>query len=203
MAFSTIDALRAQLGGGATTTLTPEYHAKMLHPFPPATAVDRATFLLEHTRGKRVLEFGASGPMHEGIKKVASAYTGVDRDWGEGVIGFDLDDVTQVDLPYPDEGVDVVICGEVLEHLSNPGHFLARLRKRHTGPVIITVPNAFAAAGAKWAAKGIENVNRDHVAWYSPKTLSVLLERAGYTVGALFWYGGTGPTAEGLIVTTE
>jgi 2-polyprenyl-3-methyl-5-hydroxy-6-metoxy-1,4-benzoquinol methylase len=210
MSYATIDDLRSQLGG-ASQQAKSDYDAKMMHPLPPATSVDRTVFLLKHVAGKRVLEFGASGPMHDAIVKAAEQVMGVDREDGPGVVGFDLDDVSQQSLPKEVfRGLDVVIkpdiiiCGEVLEHLSNPGWFLTRLKREFEGvPVIITVPNAFAAAAAKWIAKGIENVNQDHVAWYSPKTLSVLLQRAGYAVGGLFWYGGNGPTAEGLIVVTE
>jgi hypothetical protein len=88
--------------------------------------------------------------------------------------------------------------------LGNPLWFLTRLKRQYPGvPLIITVPNAFAAGQPAWLAKGFENVNDDHVAWYSPKTLSVLLTRAGYETGDLYYYHGTGPTAEGLIVVTE
>lgn len=203
MSYATISALREGLGG--KPTLSAEYIAKMMHPIPPATSVDRAVFILKHVAGKRVLEFGASGPMHDGIVKAAAQVLGVDREPGDGIIGFDLDDVNQQDLPsFGPIGPEIIICGELLEHLSNPGHFLARLRRQFAGvPVIITVPNAFTEAGRHHMLKGVECVNADHVAWYSPKTLSVLLERAGYAVGGLFFYGGIGPTAEGLIVVTE
>lgn len=200
MSYATIDALRAELGGKKPRS--PEWQAKMLHPIPPAQAVDRLVFVLKHVAGKRVLEFGATGVLHDGIVKAAASVVGVDRQDGPGVIGFDLDDVSQQGLPAADP--QVIVCGELLEHLSNPGWFLSRLRRSYPGvPVIVTVPNAFAEAVRQYVVRGIECVNPDHVAWYSPKTLSVLLQRAGYTVGGLFWYGGTGPTAEGLIVVTE
>lgn len=214
MSYATIDALRAELGGKPDRS--PEYLAKMMHPIPKAETVDRKAFILKHVAGKRVLEFGASGPMSAAIQEVASEYFGVDRedDPARGVQGFDLDDVTKSYLPSWSQTdfvrLDVIICGEVLEHLSNPGHFLQRLKTQftdndqHAGvAIIITVPNAFSSAGQKWIARGMENVNADHVCWYSAKTLSALLQRAGYTVGGLFWYGGDGPTAEGLIVVTE
>lgn len=210
MSFATIEDLRSQLGGGFVPT--PEYRAKQLHPLPKAETVDREKFILKHCQGKRVLEFGASGKLHEAIKGVAASVLGVDRQSGDGILGFDLDDVSESQLPWSvDEGgsdnllnPDIIICGEVLEHLGNPLHFLTRLKKQYAGvPVILTVPNAYAAGSAKWLAQGIENVNADHVAWYSPKTLSVLLTRAGYTVGGLFYYNGQGPTAEGLVVVTE
>ena len=205
MSYATIDDLRSHLGGAPKQS--PEYIAKMMHPFPKATAVDRAAFILGHCTGKRVLEFGASGALHDRIVAAAEITLGIDRIDAVGVYGFDLDDVQQEYLvPAAARGYrpEIVICGEVLEHLSNPGWFLARINRHYAGvPVILTVPNAFSSAGYKWALKGIENVNADHVAWYSPKTLSVLLERAGYAVGGLFYYGGDGPTAEGLIVVTE
>lgn len=201
MSFATLDDLRAQLGGTGPTH-SPEYLAKMMHPLPPATVVDRVVFLLEHCKGKRVLEFGASGAMHDGIVKVATECMGVDRQDGLGVVGFDLDDVLQTKLPdFPMP--EIVICGEVIEHLSNPGWFLTRLKRQYPVPTILTVPNAYAEAGRKWILKGIENVNNDHVAWYSPQTLGVMLKRAGYVAGGLYWYNGTGPTAEGLIIVTE
>ena len=200
MSFATLDDLRSQLSGAPS--LSPEYRAKMLHPIPETTTVDREAFIVKHCTGKRVLEFGASGRLHDKIVDAAALVFGVDREDSPGVMGFDLDDVTQDDLPSQD--VDIVICGEVIEHLSNPGHFLARLKRQYAGtPVIITVPNAFAEAGRRWIQKGMENVNKDHVAWYSPQTMRVLLERAGYGVGGLFWYGGSGPTAEGFVVVTE
>lgn len=203
-AFATIDALRSQLGSRTPAASTVAYAEKMLHRIPMAPVVDRAKFIIEHCRGKHVLEFGASGPMHEAIGKVACSLLGVDRADGDSVIGFDLDDVSQDRLPGDDNAVEAVVCGEVLEHLSNPGWFLTRLRRQYAGvPTIITVPNAFSAAAAGHLARAIENVNRDHVAWYSYRTLLTLLERHGYTKNVFAWYNGQPHTAEGLIVVTE
>lgn len=199
MSFATIDDLRSQLGG---TSLTPEYREKMMHPIPKTTEVNREDFILGNCKGKRVLSFGASGPLHEKMLETASEVYGVDRVAAAHVVGFDLDDVTKTGLPLANP--QIVVCGEVLEHLGNPLHFLKRLRTQYAGiPTIITVPNAFAEGGRTWIKKGLENVNGDHVAWYSPKTMSVLLQRAGFEVGDIFWYGGSGPTAEGFVVVTE
>lgn len=210
MSYATIDELRSQLGSPAKAAHSPEYVAKMLHPIPEAKSVDRAAFILERVKGKRVLEFGASGPMHDKIRAAATEYFGVDREDApdRGVVGFDLDDVSKPHLPEWSQTLfvrlDVVVCGEVLEHLSNPGWFLTRLKEQQPNvPVIITVPNAFTSVGRGHLAKGIENVNRDHVSWYSYTTLKTLLGRVGYTIGEFYYYGGEGPTAEGLIVVTE
>lgn len=202
MSFASLDDLRSQLGGAPQQS--PEYIAKMLHALPTAQQVDREAFILKHCTGKRVVEFGASGALHEQIKAVATAYLGVDRRVGDRVVADDLDDVSERELHTPAFEPEIVICGEVLEHLGNPLWFLTRLHRQFAGvPVIVSVPNAFSVVQQRWIAKGIENVNADHVAWYSPKTLSVLLERAGYHVGALYYYNGSDATAEGLIVCTE
>lgn len=180
-----------------------EYRAKMMHPIPVLPVVDREVAILRHCDKRVVLDIGSSGPMAEGIKELATKVYGLDREDAPGVVGFDLDDVSQKSLPDCD-GVTLVVCGEVLEHLSNPGWFLARLRRQYPVPTLITVPNAFADVGAHWIQKGIECVNSDHVAYYSYWTLRELLRRAGYSNLAEWgWYRGKPGTAEGLIVLAE
>jgi hypothetical protein len=205
--YATIDDLRSQLG--APPMKSQAYTEKMLHPLPDAKAVDRAAFLLERCTGKRVLEFGASGPMHDALVKVASV-VGIDRESvfsadGRGlVIGFDLDDVSQQTFPDVPIAPEVIVCGEVLEHLGNPGWCLTRLKRQYAGvPVILTVPNAFTTVGRHHLQRGIENVNIDHVAWYSPRTLKTLLERHGFEIHEFYYYGGVGHAAEGLVVVAS
>lgn len=210
--FASIDDLRSQLGRPPSPHQDPVYVAKMLHALPHGDTVDREAFIVERCRGKRVLEFGASGRLHDKIRAASKASVGFDRVASEGVLAIDLDDVGVASFPVTaynhvdDLAVpwDVIVCGEVIEHLSNPGWFLARVQRQYAGvPVIVSVPNAFSGVAATWIRKGYENVNRDHVAWYSPKTLSVLLERAGFMGAEFHWYGGEGPTAEGFVVVTE
>ena len=202
MSYATIDALRESLARPAhSPDKSAAYAAKMLHDLPDGDTVDRVQFILERCKGKVVLEFGASGPLHRAIVKVARVAYGVDvAPEDDAVIAFDLDDVTITRLP--EYAPDVIVCGEILEHLSNPGYFLARLRQ-YDAPVIISVPNAFAKLQARHLADGHENVNIDHVAWYSPRTLRTLLERSGYGIQAFHWYNGDPGTAEGLIVVAR
>lgn len=204
MSYATISDLRSQLGSTHRSSVSDAYAKKQLHAVPDAPEVDRKDFILDLVKGKRVIEFGASGWMHDEIVKAAKACAGVDRVDGPGVKGFDLDDVSEQGLPETDEPVDLIVCGEVIEHLSNPGWFLTRLRKQFAGvPVVITAPNAYASGGLKAIQTGIENVNIDHVCWYSYRTLRTLLERAGYSVTLAGWYNGTPRLAEGLIVLAE
>lgn len=210
-AYNTITMLRQHLGGRPPSPAdNPEYSQKMLHRIPDAEVVDRSGFILDMCRGKKVLDFGASGPMSEAIRKVVSGYYGVDRqeDSDNNVHGFDLDDVSKAELPpnaYQDDFVpDLVVCGEVIEHLANPGWFLTRLyRQFRQVPVLITVPNAFSEIGARYMRDGIENVNFDHCWWPSFRTLRTLLGRAGYTSFRFCWYGGRPLVAEGIIMLCE
>jgi hypothetical protein len=214
VSYATIDALRESLAQPERRIGTTEYAAKMLHAVPKSTSVDRAKFIVERVTGKRVLEFGASGPMHEAIVKAAARVLGVDREDSDGVVGFDLDAVLlgepgftqfQRALPEPEFIPDVILCGEVIEHLANPGWFLKRLKAQFPGvPVLITVPNAFCIMGFKrHLEQGVENVNIDHVAWYSHRTMKTLLARYGYGIEEFFWYGGDPYTAEGLIMVAR
>lgn len=202
MSFATIADLRANLGG---RRYSEAYAAKMLHPFPEGEIVDRIPFITAKVKDKVVLDFGASGELHQAIVAAAKECVGIDREDGDGVIGFDLDDITEPLLPPmgPPEVTfqpDVIVCGEVLEHLSNPGWFLTRLKAQYPGvPVIVSVPNGLCSAAQKHLKDGRENVNIDHVAWYSPRTLRTLLDRVGYTIQTFAYYNGDGPKAEGLI----
>lgn len=205
--YNSIEELRSQLGGSAPKQVDEAYKKKQLHEIPEAKTLDRPKFVLAKTAGKTVLEFGASGPMQKVVQENAKFYLGVDLEDGDHIVGFDLDDVSKQNLPGSelDEvgGPEIIFCGEILEHLSNPGWFLTRLKKQYPNvPVLITVPNA-AASGNKYLVQGIENVNIDHVAWYSWRTIKTLLNRAGYEIKEFYWYNGKPGFAEGLIVVTE
>jgi len=204
MSYATIDDLRESLARPTPKVRDPGYVAKMMHEVPESTVVDRAKFVLERVRGKRVLEFGATGKLHDEVRKVASYYFGVDRESSVQVAGFDLDDVSKAHLPADSVFPEIILCGEVLEHLGNPQWFLTRLRRQYASlPVIITVPNALTKIGLRHIDQGTENVNIDHVAYYSYRTLRTLLERVGYGIECFHWYGGDPYTAEGLIVVTK
>lgn len=179
--------------------LEDEYIARMMHPIPRRDVVSRERYILDACQGKVTLDIGASGPMSAAIGKVAKEYYGID------VIDIPgLDHLYQMDIDNTDEmpeipGVEIVIAGEVLEHLSNAGHFLDLLHA-YGCPVILTTPNAFSETGYKHVSRrSVENVNPEHVAYYSYRTLKTLVERHGWMVLDWHWYNGKPGTAEGLI----
>lgn len=182
---------------------TPEYWDKQVHAVPASKEVNRHEYLMGLCHKKTVLHIGCTGPLDKALQSVATKVYGLDS------LPLERQEYQQVDLDHlPDnlmlpyfDGVELVVCGEVLEHLSNPGRFLLALYNTYPVPVALTVPNAFAIAGQQWLMKrGRENVNRDHVCYYSYTTLKQLLWRARYEVKQHYWYGGKPYISEGLIV---
>ncbi len=74
---------------------------------------------------------------------------------------------------------EVVIAGEVIEHVSNPGRLLASCASvlKPGGQLVITTPNAARLHNVGFALFGLELVHPDHVAWFSPTTLAGALRR--------------------------
>ncbi len=176
--------------------------AKQIHRVPDAKVVDRNDFIVERCRGKVVLDIGASGTLHKQIVEVAKKCYGIDREDGPGVVGCDLDDC-RVQMPMF-SGVELIVMGEVVEHLGNPQQALAKIRVSYPGrTVIISVPNAFNDNAAEIMEEGIECVNDDHVSWLSYTTLKTLLGRVGYRINEFLYYNGRMRFAEGLIVVVE
>jgi hypothetical protein len=182
----------------------PSYRRKMLHPVPLKDVVaDKYQFICDVVAGKVVLDLGASGPLHAGVVAAASRVHALDlHPEGPDVVKCDFDDPTS---PIPTfDGIEWIVAGEILEHLSAPGFLLSRLRAAYPAvPLVVSVPNAFSLAANAHIRGGHENVNPDHVAWYSPKTLECLLSRHGYTIKDWVWYNGQPYTAESIIAVAE
>ncbi|MFN3075390.1 MAG: class I SAM-dependent methyltransferase [Alphaproteobacteria bacterium] len=198
--FATLDDLTTELREMGTHSA--EYWDKQVHAVAPSITVDRIDFLTKLCTGKTVLHVGCTGALDQALCKVAAACYGIDKGPSDRPNYQDLD-LDRLDGTFPAVvGIDLIVCGEVLEHLSNPGRFLDALRTTYnTVPLVITVPNAFCEAGQSWlVTRHRENVHRDHVAYYSVTTLTTLLKRAQYSVTKHYWYGGKPYVSEGLIV---
>lgn len=79
---------------------------------------------------------------------------------------------------------DLIVAGELIEHLDNMAAFLAGVRAQ-MGPrteLLITTRNPFGFIGFVDAALGRERARADHLAWYSAGTLHHLLESHGFRV---------------------
>lgn len=192
-----IDAIREELNSQARFAgKSAEYIKRYFHEVPPTLSLNRVEFILNMCKDKTVLHLGCAGPLHGLICKVAKTAYGIDRaDCEYDHIRMDLEKD-----PFPKiKDVDIVLCAEVLEHLSNPGMVLDKIRAAFACPMVVTVPNAFADAGSKWMTSGYENVNDEHVCYYSYRTCKTLLERHGWQIAKWYWADGKAHNSETII----
>jgi 2-polyprenyl-3-methyl-5-hydroxy-6-metoxy-1,4-benzoquinol methylase len=150
-------------------------------------------------RGQRVLDIGcvehaadratADTWLHAHLVRHAAHVVGVDileADVAQlRARGYDVmaADAMQLDMG---QRFDVVVAGELIEHLTNPGQFLDRMRA-HLDPggrLILTTPHAFFAYHILegYLCRPSRRWNPQHVAWYEPFTLANLLTRHGFTM---------------------
>lgn len=148
-------------------------------------------------RPDRVLDVGCStGYLAKRLQERGSTVVGVDlderaaaeaRQFCEAV---HVGDVETMELPFEPASFDAVVCGDFIEHLRDPGAFLARIRPllRPGGRVVLSTPNI-----ANWAMRlgllfgrfrytewGL--LDRTHTHLFTRKTLRECLEQAGYRI---------------------
>jgi 2-polyprenyl-3-methyl-5-hydroxy-6-metoxy-1,4-benzoquinol methylase len=76
---------------------------------------------------------------------------------------------------------DVIVAGELIEHLENPLGFLLMIKAKFPGKkFLLSTPNAISLSNALMGVIGREAQHKDHLAIFSYKILNTLCERAGY-----------------------
>ena len=159
--------------------------------------VDRIAYLCALVSNKSVLDIGvvahtrgastSSDWLHGHIKRHASRCLGIDvletevkylREQGYDII---VADITESPLA---QKFDIIIGGEVLEHLDSPGMFMKNCAAmlEPGGRLAITVPNPwYVNAIFKSCFKRYTFIDSaDHVAWYDASTLFELGQRNGF-----------------------
>ncbi|MGH2552215.1 MAG: methyltransferase domain-containing protein [Chitinophagaceae bacterium] len=130
--------------------------------------------------------------VHSNIANVATQLVGVDyleedvkkikEKYGfEGYFG-DANHLEQVKL---DRTFDVIVCGELIEHITNPGLMLEGIKRfmHQSSILIITTPNPWSKNFIRNINKGSDEenwINPEHVCWYTKYTLKNTLARHGY-----------------------
>ncbi len=83
------------------------------------------------------------------------------------------------------ETFNVIVAGDILEHLDNPGAFLDRA-KRHLasdGVLLLTTPNPITYVRfLRVFLKGQAGANKEHTCWFTAKVLRQLARRHGWEV---------------------
>lgn len=98
-------------------------------------------------------------------------------------------DVEEVETGLGDEQpFELVILGDILEHLSNPGRALDGIRRVlvDDGEILVTCPNAFGLPNYGRFLFGRFREGPDHVGSYTKYTLTNLLKRHGFVVQHVF-----------------
>jgi SAM-dependent methyltransferase len=148
--------------------------------------------------GEMTAKRGRGTWLHEVVRSEARECLGIDADEA-GVtearrLGFDahladLQDAGAV-ASLGLAPAEVVLAGELLEHLDRPGDFLdaVKLLVAPEGQLVLTTPNAHALTNVIGGLAGRELVNPDHVGWLSWRTLETLLGRHGWRLELLAYY---------------
>lgn len=175
--------------------------------------VQRIDYILHACSDRCVLHFGcADYPvteeklrrgilLHEKIEKVTKCLYGIDsspegikilRNHGyRNVYVGNVEDFEH--HIFGDRKFDVIIAGEIIEHLSNSGIFLEAMKpllKNQHSRLIITTVNAYCLFRFAHYVRhhGQEWGNKDHVSYYSALTLRKLVEDHGYQVQDIRFY---------------
>ncbi len=176
--------------------------------------VQRVDHIKAISRGKSVLHLGCTdwpyterrleegSLLHLELQGVAGDLWGFDFDDGgirllreRGVANLlraDLEDLAAVPL---ERTFDVILAGEMIEHLANPGLFLRGVRRfmRPDSVLVITTVNAYCGLRFLiYALRGrggaFEPVHPDHVGYYSYATIRKLLQGTGFDVRRFSFY---------------
>jgi 2-polyprenyl-3-methyl-5-hydroxy-6-metoxy-1,4-benzoquinol methylase len=172
---------------------------EMVHRLPPATLVDRFQFLRELGAGRRVVHVGfvdvgcadanaeAGAWLHEHLGRDTRELVGLDVD-ANGVeraraAGYEAH---VVDCRDPEAvgalglaPAEVVVAGEVIEHLDDAGAFLDGLHAllADDGVLAVTTPNATGLVNAFASLANYEVNHPDHVTMFTCRTLDAMLRR--------------------------
>jgi len=171
--------------------------------------VDRSAFIVEHCRGRDVLDLGcydetalvkrdAGEWLHAKIAKVATSVLGVDNSSELPLDGIGTGptsriirgDVTALEAVLPPEArPDVIVAGELLEHLPDPTAFFRQIKMLFEGrQLIASTPNATQLSNVLLALGYRESNHQDHLHVFSFKTLTTLCSRAAFEEWSLIPY---------------
>jgi 2-polyprenyl-3-methyl-5-hydroxy-6-metoxy-1,4-benzoquinol methylase len=163
----------------------------------------REKIILESIRGKDVLDIGSVGQtasyslwnLYKTVK--CKSLTGIDLPDSKETALSNFD-IKESDLNIDsrivygnmetykfDKRFDVIVAGDVLEHIYNQQLFLSNIREhlKEKGKLIITTPNA------RWITV-FSGTNPTHTLWHDKVTLERILNVCGYKIDFFRYYFG-------------
>ncbi|MFI5461446.1 MAG: glycosyltransferase [Isosphaerales bacterium] len=99
-------------------------------------------------------------------------------------------DVEKLDPPFPAGSFDAVVCGDILEHLREPGRLLRQARGwlAPEGRLIASIPNirhhsvVRSVLQGNWTYESAGLLDQDHVRFFTRREIEKLFFRAGFAV---------------------
>lgn len=150
-------------------------------------------------RGKRVLDLGCwNGDMGAHLRSRNLEVVGLEKDAeAAAVAARRLDsvvtgDVDELDLSeiFGTERFDVIVAGDVLEHLTDPASTLRRLRPllAHGGSIVASIPNVAHGSvrlnllNGDFQYTDVGLLDRTHLRFFTRRSMLSLFEDAGFVV---------------------
>lgn len=176
-----------------------------------AVIKDRMEIISHLVKGRKTLDLGVidsrrnrQGTAERLEKKSANLLFRRICEVNPETLGVDIDDeginmlrqqgfnTKKADVMTMDLGqqYQVIIAGELIEHLPDPGQFLRNMRKHLTpdGTILITTPNPFCWRQVwKIWLYNKPQVHEEHTCWFDPITLHHLCYLSGLDPYATYW----------------
>jgi SAM-dependent methyltransferase len=157
-------------------------------------SVDRFDFILKYVKYKNILDIGSCqfGKKRELIKNSCKSYTGLDIEL------CDDKDVLQGDAQnfYINKKFDIILAGEVIEHLSNFTGFFMSCKKHLVkgGVLLITTPNpySFSAIFSKLRHEEVNNTVK-HTVLFDGFVFKSMAKMNGFIVEEKIFYNMDNP----------
>lgn len=163
--------------------------------------MDRITVMSEYCKNKKVLDLGCIGSVRHHInkperwlfaraQKVANTIKGIDLNleavqeiskYGYGDLIFHAD----AESLKEDSQFEVILCGEVIEHVNNPGLLIEQCYRllKDDGLLVLSTPNIYAFEFIYKPLIGkIPPTYKDHCVGFDEKMITLLLSRHKFKV---------------------
>lgn len=174
--------------------------------------VSRLSYLAKLASGKVVIDLGALDEtayqlkgqtdawLHKRLSSVAVSVLGLDNSTlipDEGLRPFDNSHIIRGDIFNLKDVVevpgdtDLIVAGELIEHLQDAPMFLSNLKRDFWGrsiELVLTTPNACSWHNVFLGIFGRESMHPGHLNIYSYKTLNTLFSNAGFESWELIPY---------------
>jgi len=148
-------------------------------------------------KNKKVLDVGCSaGHLSKVFKENGCEVVGIELDDESARIAKKYckevikGDVETINLNYPDGYFDVIVFGDILEHLKNPQAVLLNLKRylNNNGYIVYSIPNIahitvrLMLLLGKWEYEDMGLLDRTHLRFFTKKTAIELVKSAGFEI---------------------